>query len=160
MRRGHSLDTPLTLALFGLFTCCLLLVLMLGARSYQGIMEASEGSYTPRTCLQYIATKISHYSGENAVALTQFGDGDALALYQEIDGCPYVTYLYLHENQLMELFCGVDVVLSPEAGFFVMEISDLQIELVDDNLLSLSCEEEGVAAQLYLQLQLGEEVVS
>ncbi len=160
MRRGHSLDTLLSLALFGLFAGCLLLVLMLGARSYQGVIDASEGSYAPRTCLQYIATKTSHYSGENAIALTQFGDGDALALYQEIDGCQYVTYLYLHDSQLMELFCEVDVALPPEAGFFIMEISQLQMTLVDDSLLSLSCEEDGISAQLYLQLHLGEGVAS
>ncbi len=154
MRRGHSMDTILTLMLFGLFTGCLLMVLMLGAQSYQKVVDTMEESYETRTCLQYIATKVSHYSGEGALEMIRFGEGNALALYETIDDCPYVTYLYLYDGQVMELFCEVDVELSPQAGFSVMAVDDLTIQQVNENLLYLTCTGGDRTAQLYLDISL------
>lgn len=130
---------------------------MLGAQCYQRIVTTMEDSFETGTCLQYIATKVSHYSGEDAVQLTQFGDGTALALYETIDDCPYVTYLYLHDGQVMELFCEVDVDLPPEGGFPVMAVGDLTIQQVADNLLYLTCTGGDSTAQIYISLHSGEE---
>lgn len=156
MRRGHSVDTVLTLFLFGLFAGSLLTVLLLGARSYQQVVASMEEIYEGRTCLQYIATKVSHYSGQGAVEVTQFGEGDALALHETIDGCAYITYLYLYDGQMKELFCETDVELAPEAGFSIMEIRQFTVELLTDNLLYLTCTGSGGTAQLYVELHQGE----
>lgn len=150
MRRGHSFDTVLTLALFGLLAGCLLMVLMLGAKSYQQVVSSMEESYEERTCLQYIATKINHYSGLDAVTVLEFGEGSALALEETIEGCDYVTYLYFYEGRMRELFCETDVELTPEAGFSIMEIQEFHVEEVSDNLLRLSCTGSGGTAQLYV----------
>ncbi len=152
MRREHSLDTVFTLMLFGLFTGSLLLVLMLGAQSYQKVVATMDESYEIRTCLQYIATKTNHYSGENAIQLTQFGDGNALALYETIDNCDYVTYLYVYQGQVMELFCEVEVDLSPQAGFSIMSVDSLVIDEISDSLVLLTCTGGDGTAQLYLNL--------
>lgn len=158
MRRGHSLDTVLTLVLFALFSCCLLMVLILGAQSYQRVVTASQESYEERTCLQYIATKVNHYSGKDAVTVTAFGDGSALALRETIDGYNYITYLYLHDGNVKELFCEADVDLSPEAGFSIMEIEHFSVEEISSNLLRLSCTGSGGTAQLYVGCHSGEGV--
>lgn len=156
MRRGHALDVVLSMVLFGLFAASILMVLMMGAQSYQSVVTSMEEGYEERTCLQYIATKVNHYSGTDAVEVTQFGEGSALALKETIDGYDYVTYIYFHEGQVKELFCECDVVLGPEAGFSVLWVEGFTVDAVDDNLLQLTCTGSGGTAQLFVGLSLGE----
>lgn len=156
MKRGHSWDVVLTMVLFGVFAGSVLLVLMLGAKSYQSVSASMKESYEERTCLQYIATKMGHYSGENAVSVVEFGDGSALALREDIEGCAYVTYLYLYDGYAMELFCEEDLNLAPDAGFYIMEVGDLAFAQVTDALVRLTCTGSGGTAQLYVGLHLGE----
>lgn len=157
MKRGHSFDTVMTLVLFSLFTGAMLLVLMLGVESYQGISASVEQSYQERTCLQYIATKVSHYSGTGAVSVTEFGDGTALVLQESFDGDLYNTYLYEYNGMAMELFCASDVDLGPEAGFEIMAVENLQVEAVTQSLLQISCtgSNGGIATQ-FVQVHGGE----
>lgn len=155
-KQGHSLDVLVSLALFALFTVCVLMVLMLGVNTYRGVVSSVEETYQSRTCLQYIATKVGHYSGENAVTVTQFGDGDALALKGYFDGEEYVTYLYAHEGMLMELFCATDVILTPADGFSVLEIDELSVEAVASNLLEIACTNQGQSATVLVSVHNGE----
>ena len=156
MKRGHSLDVIMTMVLFGVFAVSILMVLMMGAQSYQGVVTSMKESYEEGTCLQYMATKITHYSGSDAVAVGEFGDGSALLLNETIDGCQYTTYIYLYQGQVMELFCEQGVDLEPEAGFFIMDVEGLTLELVSPQLLSMTCTGSGGTAQLYVALCLGE----
>lgn len=156
MRRGNSVVGIFAMALFGLFAASVLMVLMLGAKSYQGLVTTTKESYEERICLQYIATKVSHYSGDGAVSVTQFGDGGALVLKETLDGWDYVTYLYLHDGQVKELFCEADVELGPDAGFAIMDVEGLTIGLSQENLLYLTCTGSGGTAELYLEIQDGE----
>lgn len=156
MKRGHSLDVLLTLVLFGVFTASVLMVLMMGAQSYQGVVTSMKESYEERTCLQYIATKVAHYSGTDAVTVTEYGDGSALALKETINDNEYITYIYLYQGQAMELFCESDVELDPEAGFSIMDVEGLTIESVSSQLLHLTCTGSGGTAELYVGLHLGE----
>ena len=156
MRRGHSLDVLLSLVLFCLFAGSVLMVLMLGVESYQGVVQSMEDSYQERTCLQYIATKVNHYSGEHAVTVTQYGDGSALALCETIGGDAYVTYIYTHEGYMMELFCVSGADLDPSAGFKVMDVEGLEFTSVTDNLIYITCSGGGGTADVYVSLHSGE----
>lgn len=158
MKRGHSLDVVMTLVLFCLFTGSVLMVLMLGVQSYQGVVQSMQESYEERTCLQYIATKIDHYSGIDAVQVGTFGDGSALELHQTIEDCDYITYIYSYQGKAMELFCEHDADLEPEAGFAIMDVVALDVVEVSDDLLQISCTGSGGSASIYVGLHNGEEV--
>ncbi len=159
MKRGHSFDVVLTMILFGVFALSVLMVLMMGAQSYQGVVTSMKESYEERTCLQYIATKINHYSGENAVTVTEFGDGSALALTETIGGNNYITYIYLYNGYAMELFCEEGINLSPSAGFTIMELEGLTVEEATPNLIYLTCTGSGGTADLFVGLHQGEGVL-
>lgn len=156
MRRGHSLDVVLTLVLFCLFTGSVLIVLMLGVQTYQGVVASMESSYQERTAVQYIATKVSHYSGEDAVSVTQYGDGSALALQEYFDGEAYITYIYTLDGMLMELFCASDVDLEPNAGFSVFPVEGLELELTTPDLLRIACTDDTGTTRVYVGLHNGE----
>lgn len=156
MKRGHSLDVVMTLVLFCLFTGSVLMVLMMGVESYQGVATSMQQSYEERTCLQYIATKIDHYSGTDAVGVGAFGDGDALELRQTIDEIDYITYIYSYQGKAMELFCESDADLDPEAGFVIMDVEALELAQVRPDLLQISCTGSGGSASIYVGLHSGE----
>lgn len=158
MRRGHSLDTLMTLALFCLFAGSVVMVLMMGVESYQKVSTSMEQSYEERTCLQYIATKVAHYSGEGSVSLTQYGEGTALALEETFDGSAYVTYLYVWDGMAMEMFCEKGVDLDPATGFPIMDVSNLTMEEVTPELLRISCTGSGGTASVLVGLHNGQEV--
>ncbi len=161
MKRGHSIDTVMTLMLFCLFTGAMMMVLMLGVQSYQGISASVEQGYQERTCLQYMATKVAHYSGTGAVGVTDFGDGSALVLEDVYHGEVYYTYLYVYNGMVMELFCASDVDLGPEAGFTIMAAEALTIEVVNEGLLHLTCTGSGGGtATQFVQVYGGEGGVS
>lgn len=156
MRRGHSIDVVLSLVLFCLFAGSVLMVLMLGVQSYQGVVQSMEESYHERTCLQYIATKVNHYSGENAVTVTDYGDGSALALGETIGGSEYVTYIYTYEGNMMELFCASDVELDPSAGFKIMGVEGLDFTAITDDLIHITCSSSSGTATVYVTVHGGE----
>lgn len=158
MKKQHSFDAIMAMVLFGLFAGAVLMVLLMGTQSYQSVVATTDAGYEAEICLQYMATKAAHYSGEDAVTVVEFGDGSALALTETIDDCDYVTYLYLYDDHLKELLCEAGVTLGPEAGFSIMEAADLSVEQVTSGLLRLSCtEQDGTSAQLYIALHGGEE---
>lgn len=159
MKRGHSLDAVLTLVLFSLFTGSVLMVLMMGIQSYQKVATSMKESYEERTCLQYIAAKVDHYSGPDAVTITTLGDGNALALKECIDGSEYITYIYRYNGMAMELFCENGADVTPDWGFPVMSIADLNLEKLTPDLLQISCTGSGGTASLIVELHRGEEDV-
>lgn len=153
MKKGHSLDVVASLVLFAFFSVSVLLVVMLGARSYQQVVQSIDESYENRTCLQYIVTKVSHYSGTDAVTITQFGDGDALVLQEEFDGELYTTYLYYYDGMLMELFCSAQVELLPSDGFSIVETDGFSIQTLAQNLLEITCTNQGQHTSVLVALQ-------
>ena len=95
MRRYiHTIDVVFALVLFCAFAMSLLLVLMTGARAYRGIRDNMEETYTGRTCLSYIATKLRHYDETGAVSVGELDGVPALCLAETSGDGAYVTYLY------------------------------------------------------------------
>ena len=62
------------------------------------------------------------------VAVGTFGDGDAVALTETVEGTDYVTILYCLDGQLMELYTEAGSGLTPADGLTVLELSALSVE--------------------------------
>ena len=57
-----------------------------------------------------------------------FGDGDAVALTETVEGTDYVTILYCLDGQLMELYAEAGSGLTPADGLPVLAVSALTVE--------------------------------
>lgn len=156
-KHGYHLEGLMALLLFGVFAVCLLIVLLTGADSYQGLTQRDRMSDNRRVCAQYLTTRVRQADAAGAVAAGEFGGGDALLLSQNIDGMEYVTRIYVSGGYLMELFSSADVEMSPEDGEKLMAAQALSASL-EDGLLELSVTpEDGAAVELTLSLRSGEE---
>ena len=70
-----------------------------------------------------------------------FGDGEAIFLYEEIDGLVYETVLYVYDGFLMELLCEKGWEPSPEFGETVSPARALSVAEPQEGLLRLTLTE-------------------
>lgn len=146
----------MALLLFGVFAVCLLAVLLTGANSYQALTQRDRAASDSRTCAQYLATRVRQADRYEAIGVEPFGDGDALAFRQDIDGRAYVTRVYVSGGWLMELFSAADLTLSPQDGERIMAAQALTAQQ-EDGLLRISITPaQGEATQLLLSPRCGE----
>lgn len=150
---NHTIDTVFVLMLFCVFTVAVLLVLLAGANAYQSVAEKMEGQYSERTCLAYLDAKIHHYDQIDAVKVEPFGDGNALALYEELNGVRYKTLIYFADGYVRELFFEDGLHFMPEDGAQVVAAAGLDVKRKTNYLLQITCTSiEGRQEQLLVYL--------
>lgn len=141
-RRHHSISSLAALLMLLVFSVALLAVLLGGANVYERLTVRDSRSYESRTCVQYLATKVRQAESPDAVAVSQFGDGDSLTITETIGGTAFHTQVYCYDGWLMELFTVANAGLTPESGSKILkaqsltatqEGSLLHIAIVDGN---------------------------
>lgn len=152
IQRRHFTDVLFVLILFLMFTASALAVIILGARVYQTTSLRMQNNYTERTALAYVSEKIRHFDQGNAVSLGELNGIPALHLSQDIEGAPYVTYIYFHDNALKELLVKADQEVSLEQGSRIVELADFSMEETQDGFYQLlAVDESGEKLSLYIR---------
>ena len=126
--------------LLGLFAVMSTLMVLLGAQMYRNTVDHATANNEGRVLGAYVRSMIRAEDGADAVAVEDHDGVQTLALHEEIEGEPYVTWLYCYEGQLYEQFTGADHDFEPESGTaicpaqsFEPKISDglLTVDMVD-----------------------------
>lgn len=134
----HSIDKLFSILLFGMYILFLLLVLLFGAKAYQTAVKGTDENRHLRTAMSYITTKIrQHDSGEN-VFVSAFNGNEALCMTNEIDGETFVTYIYLYEGTLKELFTAKGSTASPSMGTSIASLDSFVIDETPDGFFRIS----------------------
>ena len=159
--RHFVVDILFVLALFAVFTVSALVLVTIGANVYQHTVQDMSRNYDSRTAMAYITEKVRQSdrlltSGQPAVKLGTLENQPALILTDEIDGDEYVTYLYLYNGWLKELYIRQDSYPGEniaEAGQNIMKLQSLEYRQTAENLLTVSMTTpDGETKQLYLSL--------
>lgn len=150
----YHIEAPAALLLFGIFSVCVLAVLLTGAKAYQRLTRRDQTAFDRRSCVQYIATRVRQSDRAGAVRVVGFGDGDALLLGADE---PYATWLYCRDGWLMELYCYADEPLAPEDGERLLEAAEMELSLEDGLLTVRIAYAGGTEDTLLLSLRSGEE---
>lgn len=139
-------DTLFILLLFTLFTISLLLLVSIGAKSYQNTTEVMSVNYDTRTSISYITEKIRQndclISSEQTAGIfvTNLNDVETLVLTQEINEQCYYTYLYFYEGYLKELVVKSGVDLGEQtllAGQNILKLNHFEVTKISDKLISI-----------------------
>lgn len=121
----HSRSTSLlSLLVFTLFALCLLLTVLTGARVYRQTLRETELASDSRTKVQYLSTKLRQSQGAEPGT---FDGCPALILREDIDGECYVTYIYVHDGFLRELFCPEGASLTAPDGEILIPAQALEL---------------------------------
>lgn len=127
----HQIDGLIALLLFGVFSVCILAVLLTGADAYRRLTQRDQAAGDRRTCLQYIATRVRQADRLDGVRVEDFNGVNAL-VFTEGDGC--VTRVYCYNGYIMELYAEEDLDLTLEAGESIMAAGDLDFSLANGRL--------------------------
>ena len=140
---NHSKNTPtvnivFVLAVAFLFVASVLLVLLMGARVYGNIEEASSSRHNERVCLSYLVVKArASDRAENAVRVGTFGGAPALYLEERFDDTAYETVIYVYDGWVRELFREKGLELPPASGVPIVEAESLAFHFERAGLLAI-----------------------
>ena len=140
----------LGLLILTVFALCLLLVLLTGASAYGKLVDKGEASYTRRTALQYLTTRVRQ---AETVEIGELEGCQTLRLLETIDGETYITHVYCYEGWLRELYAVPGAKLLPQAGEKILELEHFSVRL-EGSLLRLQADDE----ELFLYLNAGRSV--
>ena len=155
------MEMVFVLLLLAVFAGSILLVLMMGAASYGNLVERDEKSFTARTNVQYLATKIRHYDEIDSITIGSFSDRNdttaddisTLYLRMELDGDYYYTKIYYYDGYIRELLCMENDELEPLDGAEIVAAKGLEFEQREDLLHYSIIGENGEKNEMMLQLR-------
>jgi len=146
------------LLLFAVFAVCILMVLLSGAEVYGKLTENGRASYSQRTAVQYLTTKLRQEDCMGSLRTESFDGCDALVLTEQIDGEIYETQIYYYDGYIRELFAEPDSGMEPMDGDPVLEAAGFAVSLTEGCLQAAITDCEGQNLQLTLSLRSGKEV--
>lgn len=150
----HYMDSLAPLLLFGVFSACVLSVLLTGAQAYRRLTLRDGESYERRTAVQYVATRVRQSDSLDSVSVEDFLGVSALVLREEGG---YATRVYCSEGYLMELYAAEEDLMVPGDGERILELQGLELSLEDGLLTVVSTDGTGTQATLRLSLRSGGE---
>ena len=130
------------LLVFTAVAVCVSLVLIFGANIYQRLSQRDMNSYSKRTAVQYLTTRIRQNDAAGSIKIGSFNEvgdgssGDTLYLLEQIEGELYYTRIYCCEGKLYELFCHSEIAFEPHDGESILEIRELMFTK-NDNFLQI-----------------------
>lgn len=150
-KRQHTIQTLFAITLFGVFALCCILVLIFGARIYQGVVSAEKSNAEIRTSLSYVAEKVHQNDKLNGIRLETI-DGTPTLLLSDIYGSTeYITYIYFRDGQLKEQTLRSDLTPSPDMGQNIAELQDFQISQIGGSLYCFTaCNKDGKEMSIYV----------
>ena len=105
---GHSISSLFSLLLFGVFALFLMLMLLFSARVYQQTVKQTDSDSGLGTAITYLTTKFRQHDQADGIFSGSLDDIPALCFRDTLKGKDYITYIYLKDGNLTELFTVAD----------------------------------------------------
>ena len=122
---GHSVSSLFSLLLFGVFVLFLILMLLFSARIYQQTVKQTDSDSELGTAATYLTTKFRQHDRGDEIFSGSLDDIPALCFRDDIKGKEYITYIYLKNDSLMELFTAKGSQASSDAGTVISQLLPL-----------------------------------
>ena len=142
--KSSKLTDLLALTVFAVFALCVLLVLLSGAKVYRGLVARGEESFATRTAARYMTMRVRQ---AESVEIASFEGCEALVIPEEVGEATYLTYVYVYDGYVRELYCAENAALLPADGEKVLPADSLHLTL-EEGLLNISVDSQ----VLYLDL--------
>ncbi len=131
--------TVFMLMLFTLFAILALLLVLYGARVYQGVVDDMDASYAMRASLNYVSNKLHAADGGCAVNVEEAAGVEVLTILDEAGN---ITCMYFYQGALREQTLASGASFAPEAGQAIVELHNFTYEIKDGGM-ALSAETDG-----------------
>lgn len=135
-RREHSIQILFPIALFLIFCCAALSVLLVSVRFYQNTAQRRFSNADARSAAAYVRELM--HQNDAGFSLSEF-DGIPCICIEREDG--YLQYVYLLDGTLRELYTKKGADVTPADGQVVMELAALSMEETQPGVYTVVCED-------------------
>lgn len=153
MKKNHTMEMIFPELLFVIFSLCSLFLLTTGVMSYQKFNQQNDSDVT--TALAYINTKVNTNNHVEAIDVTTIDQTPCLTIDTIIDTVSYKTYIYVYEEQLLELWIPESETPHLVDGTPIMNMKSLNLSINDRNLILEATDSNNYHKQLTLYLKGG-----
>lgn len=149
----HSIDMLFPLIFILLFSFCTLLVVLQGARIYEGTAAGLQENYTVRTAVSYLKEKVRECPAASGVEIRTMDGRQTLILREDKGGETYASYIFLESGCLRELYVKDSNFIGLNGGQPLVELDSFSAELVEHNLLRLEVSGAGRTESVFIRLE-------
>ena len=135
--KKNNLAGVFVLLVFAVFMVSVLLILLSGADTVQKLTNRDQQTYSQRTAVQYLATRVRQADRCGTVRADEAEGTSVLILTEEIEGAEYCTMVYCYDGYLREMLCPAGISLPLEFGEKILPAESFSVTLED----SLLCAE-------------------
>lgn len=154
LKKRHMTDLFFSLSLFGVFSVCSFMLILIGVQIYRSSASQLSSTYSTRTALSYTAEKIRQHDREGSVSLTEINGETALVTKELIGEETYMTYIYPEDNHLCELSVKEGTTVSAELGEKILEVNNFCITEKGNGFLEISVSDnDGTPLKLLIHLR-------
>lgn len=140
-QRKHSVDNLFMIVLLGLFLIFLLLMLLFSAQAYRTAVAGNQENNNLYTASAYITAKFRQHDGDETISTAALDGSPAFCMTDTINDKQYVTYIYLKNQQLKELFTAAGNTPSSEMGTTIADLNDFQVQQENNGFYRITLED-------------------
>jgi len=138
-RGGERIGSLFTFALFGVFMLLAILVVVIAADGYRGVVATADSVDEVRTALGYVAGKLRSDAATSGVRMLDADGVTGLILSEEYEGDVYETYIFFRDGTLYEVAFDAGVYgFDPEDGWRLVSVADFSVRKVNDHLVRIA----------------------
>ena len=127
----HGMQGVFIFVLLGLFALMSTLMVLLGAQMYRSAVSNASENNARRVLSAYLRSMVRAEDAFEAVKIEDHDGVTTLALYEDIDEDPYVTWIYPYDGQVMEQFTSAGYDFDPADGTPIVAAKAMKPELQD-----------------------------
>ncbi len=113
-------------------------MLLFSARIYQQTVKQTDSDSELGTAATYLTTKFRQHDRGDEIFSGSLDDIPALCFRDDIKGKEYITYIYLKNDSLMELFTAKGSQASSDAGTVISQLSDFRFSEMENGFYHFS----------------------
>ena len=156
MQKRNRITDIFPILLFLVFTLSALGIVTFSVQIYRNIVERAEGRFDTETAAAYISEKFRNHDESGSIGISDFMGNEALAIDETIKDVPYITYIYVYDGYLRELFTEKDKVSECSAadGNEILPMAEMKTERLSDRLVKLMfTDTDGKQEETFLSLK-------
>lgn len=135
-----------TIGIVGLFLIGFFMLVIFGARSYQGTVASDSGNREERAILSYISTSIRDNDSRGAVSIRESGYGDLLEIRDGDTG--YSLKIYQYEGKLMEDFGKAGAEPDLKNDQVIGDCSSFELDMPRNDIVTVKTEQGKILVNL------------
>ncbi len=134
----HHIEILFPVILFSIFALAAITVILFAARIYKHGVDEAARNYSARTSYAYVSEKIRRSDAGGVIGTESFNGEEVLSI-SDPEHDDYVTYIYLYDGSLRELYMRRDAEVLPETGTEILPLSAFSAEDLGSGLIRLTC---------------------